>query len=62
MDSKRMNKIRAKKQAYPKFQLKMEDYQLKLNHAANMGDMKNVGKYTMLINKIWDKHYKEWHL
>ncbi|XIF20052.1 MAG: Hypothetical protein AJITA_00765 [Acetilactobacillus jinshanensis] len=37
----------------------MEKYQLLLNKAATNSNMKVVGKYNVLINKLWAKHYKE---
>ncbi|URL61731.1 hypothetical protein [Acetilactobacillus jinshanensis] len=52
------NEERKKKQQYPKWQPKMEQYQLDLNKAAVDGDMKKVGQYTLIINQLWDKYHQ----
>lgn len=50
---------RKDKQRYPKWQAPMEKWQLALNKAATDGDMKAVGKYTLKINQLWDKHHEK---
>lgn len=52
-------KQRAKLQKYPSWQGKIEEYQLKLNHAAVMSNMKLVGKYSTLIDKIWERYHQK---